>query len=68
MKDISTVVEGSVGGVETKVICDGCGELIEVGALAYEVRSGYIDESGEFVRAGCVSQHFHIGRCLNSED
>lgn len=48
--------------------CSGCGEPIQPGDPAYQVRSGYIDEMGEFVRTDCQSQLFHTGRCLNSEE
>lgn len=48
--------------------CDGCGEPIAVDEPCYQVRSGYIDEDGDFVRTDEVGQLFHLGRCLNSEE
>jgi hypothetical protein len=53
---------------QNKAICAGCGEEIEPGELAYELRSGYIDDDGGFVRTDCISQVFHIGESLNSKE
>ena len=48
--------------------CPGCGETIAVNEPCYELRSGYIDEDGDFVATDQVGQLFHLGRCLNSEE
>lgn len=48
--------------------CAGCGKPIAVNEPCYQVRSGYIDEDGEFVRTDAVGQLFHLGKCLNSEE
>jgi len=53
---------------KSNIICAGCGEPIEIGEPAYAVQSGYIDDDGEFVRTDAVSQYFHIGKCINSEE
>ena len=50
---------------KTKVICAGCGEEIKPNEPAYQLRSGYIDEDGDFVRTDLVGQIFHIGKCLD---
>ena len=50
-----------------EAICAGCGEEIKPNEPAYQLRSGYIDEDGDFVRTDLIGQLFHIGGCLNSE-
>ena len=50
-----------------KVVCAGCSEVFKENDPVYEVRSGYINKDGEFVREDLVGQLFHTGRCLNSE-
>lgn len=51
-----------------KVVCAGCGEVFKENDPVYEVRSGYINKDGEFVREDLVGQLFHTGKCLNSEE
>lgn len=54
--------------MDKKPLCAGCGEPIDKDESCYAVQSGYIDEDGDFVREDCVSQLFHVGKCLNSEE
>lgn len=48
--------------------CSGCGEPIEVNEPCYQLRCGYVDEDGDFVRTDAISQLFHLGKCLNNEE
>jgi hypothetical protein len=53
---------------ETKVVCAGCGEPMEINEPAYAVQSGYIGDDGKFVPIHDAIQYFHIGKCLNSDN